>query len=168
MARVVVDLIGLHRANDADVVGDLADMGKECANLLAGLAVPVEGELGRHAHQLLEALQLGERTRHRLTYRPQHVQSCVDLLYACNHCTTERPRPSEKASRAYDSFLAPYANAAASMKWPRISVAQNARSIVPKLSVANKAHHRARRWHMYHSSLLIAGLSRGMRDKTVE
>jgi len=44
--RVVVDLLRLQRAHDADLVGDRADLGQERRHLLAGGAVAGERVLG--------------------------------------------------------------------------------------------------------------------------
>jgi hypothetical protein len=49
---VVIDLLSPHRANDADVVGDAADMGKQFAKLQARLSEPLEAVLGAKAKQL--------------------------------------------------------------------------------------------------------------------
>ena len=69
--RVVIDLLGPHRADDADVVGDAADVREQLADLLAGLAELLEAVLRAEADQLLalqlrDLLALGERLRHRL------------------------------------------------------------------------------------------------------
>ena len=69
--RIVIDLLGPHRADDADVVGDAADVREELADLLAGLAELLEAVLRaeadqRLALQLRDLLALGERFRHGL------------------------------------------------------------------------------------------------------
>ncbi len=56
---IVVDLLGPHGADDADVVGDAADVGEERADLLSGFAEFLEGMLGAEAGEAL-ALQLGD------------------------------------------------------------------------------------------------------------
>ena len=58
-AGVVVDLLGLHRADDADVVGDARDVREEVGDLVAGLAVLLEIR-ERPARLQLRVLQLGE------------------------------------------------------------------------------------------------------------
>jgi hypothetical protein len=70
VGRVVVDLLGLHRANDADVVGDRADVGQEVADGLTRLAVFAKRSLWSKAQKLLllqlsDRLALGERLGHR-------------------------------------------------------------------------------------------------------
>ena len=61
--RVVVDGLGVHRAHDADLVSDAADVGQQFADLGAGLAVTGEfesarlaGEAGLRGHHARDAL----------------------------------------------------------------------------------------------------------------
>ena len=61
VGRVVIDLLGLHRADDADVVGDLGVVRQEVADRLAGRAVAGELGLRAEAEELLLALELGDR-----------------------------------------------------------------------------------------------------------
>ena len=71
VGRVVVDLLGDHRADHADVVGDGADVREEHGDFDAGLAIALE--LGEGAArdefaslELGELLAGGERSRERL------------------------------------------------------------------------------------------------------
>jgi hypothetical protein len=69
--RVVVDRLGGHRADDADVIRDLLDVGEQLGDLLPVLADLVELVLRPEAAQLLalelrDRLALGERLGHRL------------------------------------------------------------------------------------------------------
>src|SRR5439155_13725549 len=71
VGRVMIDLLGEHRANNADLVGDTADVRKQLGNLLAGLAEFLEAVLGAEADerlplQLGDLLSLGEGLRHLL------------------------------------------------------------------------------------------------------
>ena len=61
VGRVVVDLLGLHRADDADVVGDVGDVRQPVADRLAGGAVPGELRLRPEAEELLLRLELRDR-----------------------------------------------------------------------------------------------------------
>ena len=68
---VVIDLLGPHGADDADVVGDAADVGEQRADLLAGFAEFLERMLGAEADEALalqlgDLLPLGEGVRHGL------------------------------------------------------------------------------------------------------
>ena len=85
MGRVVVDLLGRHRAHDADVVGDLADVGKQLGEVLAGLAVALERMLRTEnpellALQLRDLLVLGERLRHGLAIATGKLGLVVEEL----------------------------------------------------------------------------------------
>ena len=60
MRRIVVDLLAEHRSDDAQLVGDAADVREDLGHLVAGLAELLERELRPVAHQLLP-LQLRER-----------------------------------------------------------------------------------------------------------
>ena len=69
--RVVVDLLGRHRADDADLVGDPGDVREQVGDLLPRLPVLVElaGRPARLQHRVLELgelLPLGERLGERL------------------------------------------------------------------------------------------------------
>lgn len=57
MRGIVVDLIGVHRADDAEVVGHPAEMREETAHFLAGLAELLEVVLRAETFEFL-ALQL--------------------------------------------------------------------------------------------------------------
>ena len=59
MRRIVVDLLGVHRADDADVVGNAADVREQVGDFLAGLAVLLEID-ERPARLQDRVLQLGE------------------------------------------------------------------------------------------------------------
>ena len=56
----MVDRLGDHRADDADVVGDAAEMRKENGHFLAGLAELAKAVLRRQASELF-ALELSDR-----------------------------------------------------------------------------------------------------------
>jgi hypothetical protein len=60
MRRVVVDRLGHHRADDADLIGDRRDLGEDRTDLLAAFAAARKWVLGREADQLL-ALELSDR-----------------------------------------------------------------------------------------------------------
>lgn len=61
MRRVVIDLLGLHRTDDGDFIGDLLDMGEHVADLLSRFPTLREPELGAHALEFVGTLlQLGE------------------------------------------------------------------------------------------------------------
>ena len=78
----MIDLLGLHRAHDADVVCDAADVRQEIADRLLRLAKFAERGLRPEAQQLF-ALQLrdwltfGERFRHRLAVHRGEVVSVL-------------------------------------------------------------------------------------------
>ena len=83
--RVVVDLLAVHRADDAQLVGHAADVREDLRHLLPGLAVPLERELRREAHQLLalqlrQLLPLRERLRHRLAVHRGQLRLVVERL----------------------------------------------------------------------------------------
>jgi hypothetical protein len=83
--RVVVDLLGLHRAHDADVVGDRADLREERRDLLARAAEPRERMLGAEALELLvlelgDGLALGERLGHGLAVHLRELRLVVEQL----------------------------------------------------------------------------------------
>jgi len=68
---IVVDLLGVHRADHRDLIGVFGDVGQDVSDLHPGLAVAGEVMLGPHAGERLalelgELLALGERVRHRL------------------------------------------------------------------------------------------------------
>jgi hypothetical protein len=72
VGRIVIDLFGMHGANDADFVGDRGDVRKNTGDLLAGLATL--GEIAKRPPrfedgvlQLGQLLALCERRRERLT-----------------------------------------------------------------------------------------------------
>ena len=72
MGGIVVDGLGVHRANDADIVRYLREMVKDFADLLARFSVPVELEVGSAAGQFLalqlsDGLALGETVGHGLS-----------------------------------------------------------------------------------------------------
>ena len=72
MGRVVVDLLGLHRADDAEVVGDRTDVREDVGELHARLAPLLEFErtaagLEHGALELGDLLALGERFREGLS-----------------------------------------------------------------------------------------------------
>ena len=58
--RIVVDRLGVHRADDADVVGDGANVRKDLRDLLAGFAEPPKPMLRPEAAQSLP-LELRDR-----------------------------------------------------------------------------------------------------------
>ena len=71
VGRVVIDLLGLHRADDADVVGDAADVGQIIADRLLRLPNLLKVDCGPKqssflALQLRDRLAFGERLGHRL------------------------------------------------------------------------------------------------------
>ncbi len=71
MRRVVVDRLGHHRADDADLVGDRAQVRQDRADLLATGSAAAKRMLGSETDQLLplelsDRHALGERLRHRL------------------------------------------------------------------------------------------------------
>ena len=72
MGGIVVDLLGVHRADHGDLVGVFRDVGEGVADLDAGFAVAGEVVLGAHAVECLalelgELLALGEGLRHRFS-----------------------------------------------------------------------------------------------------
>ena len=96
---VVVDRLGDHRADDADLVGDGGDVGEDRADLLAAGPVASERVLGREADELL-ALELGdrhalrERLGHRLAVHPGELGLGVEGLQvrgAAGHVEVDDP-----------------------------------------------------------------------------
>ena len=84
-AGIVVDLLGPHRADDADLVGDAADVREQLADLLPGLAELLEAVLRPEALQLLalelgDRLALGERLGHRLAVHLGELRLVVERL----------------------------------------------------------------------------------------
>src|SRR5439155_16437404 len=72
VGRVVVDLVGVHRLDDADLIRDGTDVRKQRRDFLAGPAEPLEFEQRPHAEELLSLklgnwLALRERFGHRLS-----------------------------------------------------------------------------------------------------
>jgi hypothetical protein len=68
---IVVDLLGVHRADDGDVIGVLGDVRQDVGNFHPALSVAGKVVLGAHAGERLalelgELLALGERSGHRL------------------------------------------------------------------------------------------------------
>jgi len=85
MRRVVVDRLGGHRAHEADVVHDGAEVRKERADLGAVAAEALEGELGRVAEELLplqlrELLAPGEALGHRLAVHRRQPRLRIEGL----------------------------------------------------------------------------------------
>src|SRR6185369_515440 len=82
---VVVDLLGPHGADDAEVIGNAADAREELAHLLAGFAVGLELVLRakadqRLALQLRDLLSLGHRRGHRLAVHRGELGFVVEGL----------------------------------------------------------------------------------------
>ena len=83
--RIVVDLLGHHRAHDADVVRDAADMRQQRRHVLSGLAVTLERMLRRQNLQLLalelgDLLSLGDRLGHGLAVELLQHRFVVEQL----------------------------------------------------------------------------------------
>ena len=81
VGRVVVDLLGLHRADDADSSAIAPMCGKSVADLLPGSPQRCEGMLRAEAAQLLplelrDRLALGERLGHRLAVHRRRAPAC--------------------------------------------------------------------------------------------
>ena len=69
--RVVVDLLGLHRTNDRNLIRDFAEVRKDMGELLAGLPPALELVLRSERLEFLplklrDLLAFSERLRHRL------------------------------------------------------------------------------------------------------
>src|SRR6185503_17397813 len=85
VGRIVVDLLRRHGPNDADIVDDTADSGKEAAEHFAVFAETLKGMLRRKAEELF-ALQLrnllpfGERFRHGLAVQLHQRRFVVEGL----------------------------------------------------------------------------------------
>ena len=99
MRRVVVDLLGGHRPDDADLVGDARDVREQVGDLLPRLAVPVE-LAGRPARgedlvlELGELLPLRERLGERLAVQllePRLVVEALELRRPAGHAEVDHP-----------------------------------------------------------------------------
>ena len=83
--RVVVDLLGVHRAHDRDVIGDAGDAGQHIRNLLARLPVTAKRKQRAEALEFC-VLQLGyrlafcERLRHRLAVQSRQFRLVIERL----------------------------------------------------------------------------------------
>src|SRR5256885_5326552 len=100
MRRVMIDLLRMHRANDADVIRDGRNVRKEVRNVLAGLAVFLEARERPASFQcrilqLSELLTLGERFRKRLT---------INLLQLRFVIETFQMRRSARHAKMNDAF----------------------------------------------------------------
>ncbi len=85
VGRVVIDLLRVHRADDADVVRQLRDVREETGNLLARLAVFLEvhersARFQFRVLQLRELLPLGERFGERLAVQLLQLRLPVKCL----------------------------------------------------------------------------------------
>ena len=85
VGRIVIDGLGVQRADDAHLVGHLAELGKDGGDLLARLAAPLERVLRRQAGELLalqlrDRLALGERLGHRLAVHLGQLRLVVERL----------------------------------------------------------------------------------------
>ena len=81
----MIDLLGKHRADNADLVGDTADVRKQLGYLLAGLAELLEAVLRaeadeRLALQLGDLLSFGEGLRHLLLVHVCELRLVVERL----------------------------------------------------------------------------------------
>ncbi len=83
--RVVVDLLGLHRANDRNLIRDFAEVRKDMGELLAGLPPALELVLRSERLEFLplklrDLLAFGERLRHRLAVQLGQFWFVVERL----------------------------------------------------------------------------------------
>ena len=81
-AGIVVDRLGVKRADEGDVICDLGDVREQFGDFRAGLAVPRELKLGPHAGELLpgelrDALPLGVAFRHRFAVQVDQLRLVV-------------------------------------------------------------------------------------------
>src|SRR5439155_24804267 len=82
---VMIDGVGDHRADDADVVGHAADVWKQFADFLTGPTAKGKGKLWRKTNQLLilklgNLLSFGERVGHGLPVEPGKLRFVVKSL----------------------------------------------------------------------------------------
>ena len=118
MSRVVVDRLGHHRVDDADVVGDRGQLRKDRAQVLPARSAPLERVLRREADQL-RALKLrdrhalGERLGHRLALHLGERGLVVERLQvrgAARHVQVDDPldpgREMQRANRSLPSLQA--------------------------------------------------------------
>ena len=83
MCGGVVDGLGEHGADDADIIGDLGNVLEHLADLLAGCSMAVELEVGGPAGEFLslelgDGLPLGEGSRHGLAVECREFRLVVE------------------------------------------------------------------------------------------
>ena len=104
----MIDLLGLHRADDADLVGDAGDVREQVGDLLARLAVLLEfderpARLEHGVLKLGELLPLGERLGERLAVELLQlglVVEALELRRAARHAEVDHPLGLDAGSGA--------------------------------------------------------------------
>src|SRR5207244_11319883 len=113
MCWIVVDLLGMHRADDADVVGDFGDVRKQARNFLPGIAVFFEFSEWSASFQLgilelRELLALGERFGKRLAIDLLQLRLEIEafqMRWSASHTQMDNSfRAYGKVRRSDDAF----------------------------------------------------------------
>ncbi len=112
VGRIMVDLLGVHRPDDAEVVGHSAEVREDRGDFLAAPAPPLERMLRpeaaeRLALQLSDRLALGERRGHSLTVQLLQLRLVVEgfvMRRAARHVQLDNPlRPRHVVQRIDDA-----------------------------------------------------------------